>query len=377
MTTRRADFTPTLVGFTTALRSAGVTVGSGDVLTYCAAATVVDVTDLVDLYWAGRCTLLTGREQVPVYHRTFVSYFLGDHDGAPGAASFPAVSRAEALGTLEIAETERLGEEQQEQQAELGYAAAKASTVKVKSFAACTPEELAALRRILRTMQLAPPRRRTRRTAPIRHGRLLDLRRTVRESMRLHGEPGALHRRRRRLRTRRLVLLLDVSGSMADYSRNLVQFAHTSARAADRVEVFCFGTRLTRVTRELEHRRPDLALDRAAAAVTDWEGGTRIGQCLDDFVRRWARRGLTRGAIVVVCSDGLDRGDPELLESAMQRLQRLCHRIVWLNPHLGERAGVTPDTLGMMAARPYVDELLSGHDLASLSAFARVLATLR
>jgi uncharacterized protein with von Willebrand factor type A (vWA) domain len=373
----RPDFTPTLVGFTTALRRAGITVGSGDVLTYCAAATVVDVTDLVDLYWAGRCTLLTGREQVPAYHRTFVAYFLGDEETAPGATAFAAVARAEALATLEIAETERLGEEQQEQQAELGYAAAKASTVKAKSFAACTPEELAALRRIMRTMRLAPPRRRTRRTVPTRHGRLPDLRRTVRESMRLHGEPGALHRRRRRLRTRRLVLLLDVSGSMADYSRNLVQFAHTSTRAADRVEVFCFGTRLTRITRELEHRRPDLALDRAAAAVTDWEGGTRIGACLDEFVRRWARRGLTRGAIVVICSDGLDRGDPELLESAMQRLARLCHRVVWLNPHLGGRADATPDTLGMMVAEPYVDELLSGHDLASLAEFADVLATLR
>ena len=342
MTSRRVDFTPTLVGFTTALRYAGITVGSGDVLTYCAAATVVDVTDLVDLYWAGRCTLLTGREQVPAYHRTFVAYFLGDEETAPGASAFSAVARAEALATLEIAETERLGEEQQETQAELGYAAAKASTVKAKSFAACTPEELAALRRIMRTMRLAPPRRRTRRTVPTRHGRLPDLRRTVRESMRLHGEPGALHRRRRRLRTRRLVLLLDVSGSMADYSRNLVQFAHTSTRAADRVEVFCFGTRLTRITRELEHRRPDLALDRAAAAVTDWEGGTRIGVCLDEFVRRWARRGLTRGAIVVICSDGLDRGDPELLESAMQHLARLCHRIVWLNPHLGGRADSPP-----------------------------------
>jgi uncharacterized protein with von Willebrand factor type A (vWA) domain len=211
---------------------------------------------------------------------------------------------------------------------------------------------------------------------PTRHGRVPDLRRTVRESMRLHGEPGALHLRRRRMRTRRLVLLLDVSGSMADYSRNLVQFAHTSTRAADRVEVFCFGTRLTRITRELEHRRPDQALDRAAAAVTDWEGGTRIGACLDEFVRRWARRGLARGSIVVVCSDGLDRGDPELLESAMQRLSRLCHRIVWLNPHKGERTHFTPDTLGMMVAEPYVDELLSGHDLASLTEFARVLATM-
>jgi uncharacterized protein with von Willebrand factor type A (vWA) domain len=366
-----------LVGFTTALRRAGLRVGSGDVLTYCAAATVVDVTDLVDLYWAGRATLVTGREQVPLYHRTFVAYFLGDAEASPGSSPFPAVARAEALATLEIAETERLGEEQQEQEAELGYAAAKASTVKAKSFAACTPEELAALRRIMRTMRLAPPRRRTRRTVATHQGRLPDLRRTVRESMRLHGEPGTLHRRRRRLRTRRLVLLLDVSGSMADYSRNLVQFAHTSTRAADRVEVFCFGTRLTRITRELEHRRPDLALDRAAAAVTDWEGGTRIGACLDEFVRRWARRGLTRGAIVVICSDGLDRGDPELLESAMQRLARLCHRIVWLNPHKGRRTDFTPDTLGMMVAEPYVDELLSGHDLDSLAEFARVLATLR
>ena len=365
-----------LVRFTTELRRAGLVVGSGDVLTYCAAATVVDLTDLVDLYWAGRCALVSTREQVPVYHRVFVSFFLGEPGDSPGAVAFPALTRAEALATLEIAETERRGEER-EQQIELGYAAAKASTVKSKSFAACTPDELAALRRIMRTMSLAPPRRRTRRTVPTRHGRLPDLRRTVRESMRLHGEPGSIHRRRRRLRTRRLTFLLDVSGSMADYSRNLVQFAHTSTRAADRVEVFCFGTRLTRITRELEHRRPDAALDRAAAAVTDWEGGTRIGACLDEFVRRWARRGLTRGGIVVICSDGLDRGDPELLESAIQRLGRLCHRIVWLNPHQGARADVTPDTLGMMVAAPYVDELLSGHDLASLSEFARVLSTLR
>lgn len=366
-----------LVGFTTELRRAGLTVGSGDVLTYCAAAAAVDVTDLVDLYWAGCSTLVTRRDQLPTYHRVFVAYFLGGPDGAATATTFSIQARREALATLQVPETELAGAEQEQQEAELGYAAAKASTARTKSFAACTPEELAALRQILRTMQLAPPRRRTRRTAPAHHGRRLDLRRTVRESMRLHGEPGTLHRRRRRLRTRRLTLLLDVSGSMADYSRNLVQFAHTSTRAADRVEVFCFGTRLTRITRELEHRRPDLALDRAAAAVSDWEGGTRIGACLDEFVRRWARRGLTRGGIVVICSDGLDRGDPELLESAMERLARLCHRIVWLNPHLGDRSGVTPDTLGMMVAEPYVDQLLSGHDLASLAEFARVLATMR
>lgn len=371
------DLTPALTGFTGHLRRAGLTIGSGDVLTYCAAATSIDPTDLVDLYWAGRCSLVTRREQIPVYHRAFVGYFLGEPDDSAAPSPFSATARAQALATLQAPETEPGSEEHQEHAAQLGYAAAKASTVKTKSFAACTPEELAALRRILRTMQLAPPRRRTRRRTPSRHGPTPDLRRTVRESLRLHGEPGALHRRRRRMRTRRLTLLLDVSGSMADYSRNLVQFAHTSTRAADRTEVFCFGTRLTRITRELEHRRPDQALDRAASAVTDWEGGTRIGACLDEFVRRWARRGLTRGGIVVICSDGLDRGDPELLESAMRRLSRLCHRIVWLNPHRGDRTDYTPDTLGMMVAEPFVDELLSGHDLPSLAEFARVLATLR
>jgi uncharacterized protein with von Willebrand factor type A (vWA) domain len=356
---------------------AGLGIGSGDVLTYCGAAAAVDVTDLVDLYWAGRCSLVTRREQIPTYHRTFSTYFLGEPGESPGASAFSVAMRAEAAAALQVPETELGGEQREDQGAELGYAASRALTVKSKSFAACTPEELAALRRILRTMQLAPPQRRTRRTLASHHGRLPDLRRTVRESMRLHGEPGTIHRRRRRLRQRRLVLLLDVSGSMADYSRNLVQFAHTSSRASSRTEVFCFGTRLTRITRELEHRRPDQALDRAAAAVTDWEGGTRIGLCLDEFVRRWARRGLARGAIVVICSDGLDRGDPELLESAMQRLQRLCHRVVWLNPHKGEKADFTPDTLGMMVAEPHVDRLLSGHDLASLAEFAEVLATLR
>ena len=196
--------------------------------------------------------------------------------------------------------------------------------------------------------------------------------------MRRHGEPPPVpRRRRRRLRPRRLVLILDVSGSMADYSRNLLQFAYSTARAADRVEVFCFGTRLTRITRELgRHRRPQEALDRAARAVFDWEGGTQIGACLDRFIRGWGRRGLSRGAIVVICSDGLDRGDPALLAQAMARLERLCHAIVWMNPHRGADPNNIPASLGMLIAAPHVDLLLSGHDLASLLEFPTALARL-
>lgn len=202
------------------------------------------------------------------------------------------------------------------------------------------------------------------------------MRRAVRETMRTHGEPARLFWRRRRLRMRPLTLILDVSGSMSDFSRNLLQFAYSTRRANARVEVFCFGTRLTRITRELERRRPDDAMARAAEAVFDWEGGTRIGDSLAAFVQGWARRGTGRGGIVVICSDGLDRGDPEVLDGAMERLSRLSHRVVWMNPHKGDNAGFRPNTLGMMVAAPHVDLLLSGHDLRSLEQFAARLPEL-
>jgi uncharacterized protein with von Willebrand factor type A (vWA) domain len=194
--------------------------------------------------------------------------------------------------------------------------------------------------------------------------------------MRLHGEPAQLFWRKRRLRQRPLILILDVSGSMADYSRHLLQFAYSTTRATARVEVFCFGTRLTRITRALERRRIDDAMAQAAQAVVDWEGGTRIGHCLDLFVRDWGRRGVGRGGIVVICSDGLDRGDPQQLATAMERLSRLCYRIVWLNPHLGDRQGQAPNTLGMMVAAPYIDRLLSGHSLRSFEELAAILPAL-
>jgi uncharacterized protein len=262
------------------------------------------------------------------------------------------------------------------EEALLGLMASDADALRHRSFAACTPEELAALRRIMARIRLTPPRRRTRRTRPAPAGPRPDLRRTIRESMRIHGEPARLFWRQRRVRLRPLILILDISGSMADYSRHLLQFAYTARNATTRVEVFCFGTRLTRITRALTHRRADSALEQASMAVADWDGGTRIGACLDTFVRRWARGGLCRGAVVIICSDGLDRGDPELLAGAMERLSRLCHRIVWLNPHKGSDPQFRPSTVGMMVAAPHIDLLLSGHDLASLEELAALLPVL-
>jgi hypothetical protein len=375
-------FTGVLIGFARELRGAGLTVGSGDVLTYFAAMTPLDPTDLVDLYWAGRATLVSRHEDDPVYHQVFRRYFLDEDGPGRGELKVSVDAAAEVEAALTMPGTEP-GPEDGRQRPVLGWMASDVDALKHRSFTACTPDELAALRRIMTRMRLTPPRRRTRRTRPaVSRGTEPDLRRTIRESMRMHGEPpGRLFFRQRKTKLRPLVLILDVSGSMADYSRHLLQFAHAALRgtgrgAAARVEVFCFGTRLTRITRELSRRRIDAALDEAARTVVDWDGGTRIGQSLDTFVRQWGRRGLCRGGVVVICSDGLDRGDPEVLALAMERLGRLCHRIVWLNPHKGDNRDFRPSTLGMMVAAPHIDLLLSGHDLASLEELARELPAL-
>jgi uncharacterized protein with von Willebrand factor type A (vWA) domain len=372
-----APFVELLVAFGHELRTAGLAVGSGDVLTYCAALAALDPTDLQDLYWAGRTTLVTRRDQLPVYDRVFRRFFLDEPDAR--AEPLQAMWRAatETAAVIQVPATEPGGAGHDEEEAMLGLMASDIEVWRDKSFAACTPEELAVLRRIMARIRLIPPRRCTRRTTPAPAGRRPDLRRTVRETMRMHGEPAELFWRRRRMRMRPLVLILDVSGSMSDYSRSLLQFAYSTRRAAARVEVFCFGTRLTRITRALARRRPDDALDQAAKAVFDWEGGTRIGDSLDAFVRGWGRHGMSRGAIVVICSDGLDRGDPAVLAHAMERLARLSHRVVWMNPHKGHDADFRPTTLGMMVAAPHIDLLLSGHDLRSLEELAAELPALR
>jgi hypothetical protein len=370
-------FARLLVDFGRELRRAGLSVGSGDIITYCAAMEPLDPTDLLDLYWAGRTTLVTRLEHIAVYDAVFRRFFLDESDDVPEPLKLTMrASQAQAQSVLNVPAAEPGKDGRDEQEARLGLVASGADVLKGKSFASCTPEELAALRRIMTRMRLAPPKRRTRRHASARSGRRPDPRRMVRESMRMHGEPSQLFWRRRQLRLRPLILILDVSGSMADYSRNLLQFAHSARRASARVEVFCFGTRLTRITRALERHRPDDALDRAAKAVVDWEGGTRIGESLDAFVRDWGRRGMSRGGIVVICSDGLDRGDPAVLAAAMERLSRLSYAIVWMNPHKGNSMSFQPSTLGMMVAAPYVDVVLSGHDLNSLAQLAEMLPEL-
>jgi uncharacterized protein len=372
-----------LVGFGRALRQEGVAVGSGQLLTFCAAAARLDPTDLGDLYWSGRACLITRRGDVAIYDRVFRAYFLGAGARLAELLQLKAQVSPETESMLEIALGDDTGEEQPEEE-HVGLMASAVETLRHKRFDDCTPEELEAVRQLMARFRLRPPRRKTRRTRPGSSHRYPDLRRTIRHGMRTQAEMIEQCWRDRRVRRRKIVLILDVSGSMTEYSRALLQFAHSAARVSSgpsgrlfgRVEVFCFGTHLTRITEAIQKRDPDRALADAARAVVDWEGGTKIGASLDRFVREWGRRGLCRGAIVVICSDGLERGHPEVLATAMERLARLSHRIVWMNPLKGDNAEFQPRTVGMLAALPFVDLLLSGHDLSSLEELAECLPAL-
>jgi uncharacterized protein with von Willebrand factor type A (vWA) domain len=241
-----------------------------------------------------------------------------------------------------------------------------------RSFADLSDEERARVSRLIRKLEIKVPVERTRRTRSASKGATFDIRQTLRRSLRTQGEPFDRAWRERRSRTRPLVLILDVSGSMAPYSRALMQFAFAAMAAGRRTEVFCFGTRLTRVTRTLRTKDPDRAMREIGRQVQDWEGGTRIGESLRSLLDGWSQRAALRGAIVVLCSDGLERGDPELLRQQMARLRRLAYKLVWVNPLKGSPR-YEPLARGMAAALPSVDEFMSGHNLESLEELGHVL----
>jgi uncharacterized protein with von Willebrand factor type A (vWA) domain len=350
-----------LVAFGGALRTAGLAVGTGRMLSFRQAAELVPDGDL---YWAGRATLVTRRDELAVYDRVFRAFF----GGAPTAP----VQLARPAARFQVAGAAMLGGRIVEGTAPEAARASATETLRRKSFSQCSPEELLALAPLMARVRLAVPQRRTRRRRPA-HSGTADLRRTLRRALRTGGEPIEPAWRDRRRRRRRLVLLLDISGSMAAYSRALLVFAHAALRTDQRFEAFSFGTRLTRLTRALATSRPDEALRRAAALAGDWDGGTRIGASLKEFLDHFGHPGLARGAVVVICSDGLEVGDPELLAAQMARLHRLAYRVIWLNP-LKENPDYAPLARGMKAALPEIDVFAGGHDLASLEEIAETVA---
>jgi uncharacterized protein with von Willebrand factor type A (vWA) domain len=263
-------------------------------------------------------------------------------------------------------------EEELEGESAIRIVASDVEILRSKDFAELSDDERRLVLDLVRRLIPSIPVRRSRRLRAAPVGRTFDMRRTLRRSLRTEGEPFRLAWRDRGYRRRPLVLLLDVSGSMAPYSRPMVEFAHAATRAGSKVEAFCFGTRLTRITRALRLRDPQEALDAVADAVSDWEGGTRIGSSLKELLDVWSTRSSLRGAMVILCSDGLERGDPELLRAQMARLARLAHAVVWVNPLKGSPR-YEPLARGMAASLPYVDRFLAGHNLESLEALAGTL----
>lgn len=372
-----ADATDTAVGLARTLRAAGVDAGPGCVHQFVRSLAVLDAVDRSHVYWAGRVSLCASEDDIAQYDRVFASYFDGEDPHKRLRATAPPRTSALLPDDADPAAGSDADEGLSDEAPMMVIAEASArERLRHRDFAAMTAEERRIADQLLDRMRLPGELRVSRRTHRSRRGDL-DRRRILRTVLRTGGEAGQLHRRHRQRRPRRVVLLVDVSGSMAPFASALLRFAHAAARRdATPTEVFTIGTRLTRVTDEMHHRDPDTAMAAVSRAVPDWSGGTRLGVLFKEFLDRWGQRGMARGAVVVVLSDGWERDDVALLGEQMERLARLAHRIVWSNPRRG-RIGFEPTAAGMAAALPHVDELVSGHSLAALTELAEAVAGAR
>jgi uncharacterized protein len=365
----------TASAFGRALRQSGLEAPVSSVALFAEALGVVGLSSPGPVYWAGRAVFVRRPEDVPGYAQTFAAFWSGTAPEPQRVVAAPNVEVPALLGGEDEADDDR--DEPAPETALARYSAVE--TLRRKDFAACSEEELAEAYRLMSLLRGRTARRRSRRLRPSRSTRgVLDVRRTVRRALRSEGETLRLSRLVAAERPRRLILLVDVSGSMEAYARALLRFAHAAVvgrgqAGHGKVEAFTLGTRLTRVTRQLAWRDPDAALARASGSVEDIAGGTRLGAALRQFNDRFGIAGMARGSVVVVLSDGWDRGDPALLAGEMARLARVAHRIVWVNP-LKATAGYEPLARGMAAALPYVDEFVEGHSIESLAALVEVMA---
>jgi uncharacterized protein with von Willebrand factor type A (vWA) domain len=360
------------VAFTRVLRGAGLNVPTSSTIAFGEAIARTGISDRDTTFWAGRATLVRRPEDHELFDRAFAVFW----------------EHAEA-GDLEVPEEELLhvtlavdadddqddppdnAEPSDDPTIELRFSATE--VLRHKDFAQYTPTELAEAQLLMSRLRfVGSPRRSLRLAGADVRTDTPDLRRTVRAAMRAGGEPMRRYYRSRTTRPRRLVLLLDVSGSMEPYARALIRFVHAAVAGRQKVEAFALGTRLTRLTRELSSRDPDEALRRATTRVLDYGGGTRLGDGLRVFNDEWGQRGMARGAIVVILSDGWDRGDPVVLAEQMARLHRVAHKVVWVNP-LKVTPGYAPLARGMAAALPHVDAFVEGHSIDAMEHLARVI----
>jgi uncharacterized protein with von Willebrand factor type A (vWA) domain len=358
-----------LLGFTRALRAAGLAVTHDRATSFLQAAAMVGAHDPQATYRAGRATLCAGPDDLIRYENVFEAWF-GAREQLPRTVARD--KPREISAPLPMGEADEIGGEVDPEVVHV--AASDVEVLRHRDVAQLKPDEKALLDAMIRALRPRLPQRRAGRRTPWRRGEI-DVHRTLRTTLRQMGEPGRVEHRRRGTTARRVVLLVDVSASMRPYVDAILRLAHlvstgsTTTGSSSKVEAFTLGTRLTRITLPLRTVDPERALVRAGEQVPDWSGGTRLGETLKVFLDRWGARGMARGAVVVVFSDGWERGDASELGEQMQRLQRLAHRVVWVNPHHGKE-GYEPVQRGIQAVLPHVDEFVAGH---SLRAFAEVL----
>jgi uncharacterized protein with von Willebrand factor type A (vWA) domain len=375
----RADVILAFVRFGRALRAAGLGVSTGQLEACLRAFEWLDPCSRADMYHAARTTLLTRRDDLALFDRVFADVWLADGARRGHGQKVPLAPRHRpgtaqpALAVL-LAQKANAGDPERDVR-DRSLAQSDDEQLRRKDFAAMTPTELQALRRLFEQRPWAFAQRVSRRMLARRSGCELDLRRVPARAARTQGAVLELPRRAPRIKQRPIVILADVSGSMELYTRVLLEFMHVLRRRLTRVETFVFATRLTRITSELALDDVDHALDQVASTVVDFASGTRIADSLRAFNTEWAGRLLGRGAVVIIMSDGWERGSTSLLKKEMRILRDRCHRLIWLNPRLGQ-AHYRPLVEGMAAALAHVDDFLSCHDMQSLEAVARHLAAL-
>ena len=362
------------VAFARILRGAGIDVPLDSVIVFVSALSKVGLENRDDVYWAAYATLIRRHEDSPIFDRAFAIFW--DQLIAVDIATYEQQTESVTL----LIDSEDTNNDDSnaapvdEEENTLTLRFSSIETLREKDFAAYSETELREAEQFMSSLKLAgPPKRSLRLQKANRKGSRHDIRRTMRAVLQNDGEPIERYWREPSTKLRRLVVLLDISGSMEPYARALLRFMHAAVVGRQRVEAFTLGTRLTRITRELANRDPDRALARTSAQVSDWSGGTRLGECLQNFNDNWGVGSLARGSIFVILSDGWDRGEPQVLAEQMLRLQRVAYRVIWVNP-LKVSPGYAPLARGMAAAMPYIDDFVEGHSLDALRELTAVIA---
>jgi len=378
---READnFLENILLFSRTLRRAGIPVSLDQSIDFARALTLVDIGDRDQVYHAARSLLVTRYEHLRLFETIFNRFwqkhpengFAAGKKGANASRNRSGQRRID-IATYMAAKAREADESVDVPDRSETYSAAE--RLRRREFSEMTAEELETVKRLIRELQWQVSQRQTRRRIPDSRGRILHLRRMMRSATKYGGVPLDLAWQSRKVKQRPFVLIADVSGSMEKYARLMLQFFYSVSHSLNQVECFVFGTRLTRITPALKLKNIDRAIDEAAREVVDWSGGTRIGESLWRFNREWSRRVLQRGAIVLIVSDGWERGDVDLLKREMRYLHHRCYRLIWLNPLLGKNT-YEPLVEGMSAALPYVDDFLPVHNLQSLQALSEHLAAL-